>query len=94
MNEGLGEGVSYRARLLLGFKTEILDNSETGPSMVEVESCSQVAEVSKIYFVKIQMLLLICGIWIIRHIILFSELYWEVRYILPVWSDTGGNNDR
>ena len=45
LNQGLGEGVSFRARLLVSLKTEILDAGDTGPSMVEIENCLPVSEV-------------------------------------------------
>ena len=45
LNEGLGEGVSFRGRLLLALKTEILDPSETGPSSVELETALPISEV-------------------------------------------------
>ncbi len=45
LNEGLGEGVSFRARLLIALKTEILSADDTGPSMVEVESTLPIPEV-------------------------------------------------
>ena len=53
LNEGLGEGVSYRARLLIALKTEILNSEDTGPSMVEVEQALPVSEVSKTFFISI-----------------------------------------
>ncbi|XP_076249647.1 otoferlin isoform X2 [Calliopsis andreniformis] len=37
LNTGLGEGISYRARLLIAIRTEITDNVEMTPSEVEVE---------------------------------------------------------
>nr|CAD7590206.1 unnamed protein product [Timema genevievae] len=37
LNTGLGEGVSYRARLLVAIRTEITDNIDLAPSEVEVE---------------------------------------------------------
>ncbi|XP_076179646.1 otoferlin isoform X3 [Ptiloglossa arizonensis] len=37
LNTGLGEGISYRARLLIAIRTEISDNVEMAPSEVEVE---------------------------------------------------------
>ena len=37
LNDGLGEGVSYRGRLLMAVRTDILDNMEGGPATVEVE---------------------------------------------------------
>jgi len=46
LNEGLSEGVSYRGRLQISLKTEIVDNQDGGPSMVEVESTLPVADVS------------------------------------------------
>jgi len=48
LNEGLCEGVSFRGRLLLSLKTEILDNQDIGPSMVELEATVPVAEVSRL----------------------------------------------
>ena len=46
LNQGLGEGVSYRGRLLIALKTEMLDSSDMGPSMVGVETCPPVSDVS------------------------------------------------
>jgi len=46
LNEGLSEGVSFRGRLLVSIKTEILDDREMGPSMVEVEPTVPVADVN------------------------------------------------
>ena len=46
LNEGMGEGVSYRARLLCSLKTELLDPGDTGPAMVEVENAVPVSDVS------------------------------------------------
>ncbi|XP_025988063.1 otoferlin isoform X2 [Solenopsis invicta] len=37
LNTGLGEGISFRARLLIAIRTEITDNVEMAPSEVEVE---------------------------------------------------------
>ncbi|EFN61375.1 Otoferlin [Camponotus floridanus] len=37
LNTGLGEGISYRARLLIAIRTEITDNVEMAPSEIEVE---------------------------------------------------------
>ena len=45
LNEGLGEGVSYRGRILAALKTEILCSDDCGPSMVEVETTLPVSEV-------------------------------------------------
>lgn len=45
LNTGLGEGVSYRARLLIAIRTEITDNIDIVPSEVEVESTFPVVEV-------------------------------------------------
>ena len=46
LNEGMGEGVSFRGRLLVALKTEILDNNDMGPTMVEVEQAIPVSEVN------------------------------------------------
>lgn len=50
LNEGLGEGVSFRARLLLSIAVEILDT--TSPEIisstdVQVESVSNISEVRR-----------------------------------------------
>ncbi|KAL4236528.1 C2 domain [Mactra antiquata] len=37
LNDGLGEGVSYRGRVLMSIKTDILDSMEGGPATVDVE---------------------------------------------------------
>ncbi|XP_053394702.1 otoferlin-like isoform X2 [Mercenaria mercenaria] len=37
LNDGLGEGVSYRGRVLVSIKTDIMDAMEGGPATVEVE---------------------------------------------------------
>ncbi|XP_071147847.1 otoferlin-like isoform X5 [Mytilus edulis] len=45
LNDGLGEGVSYRGRLLISMKTEILENSDSScPASVELESALPVPE--------------------------------------------------
>ncbi|XP_074640585.1 otoferlin-like isoform X2 [Tubulanus polymorphus] len=44
LNQGLGEGVSYRARLLIAFRTEILDNQESGPAQVDIEAALPISE--------------------------------------------------
>ncbi len=46
MNEGMGEGVSYRARVLVAMKTELLDPGDTGPAMVDTETTAPVSEVT------------------------------------------------
>ena len=46
LNEGMGEGVSFRARLLVALKTELLDPNDVGPTMVEIEPTIPVSEVS------------------------------------------------
>jgi len=49
LNEGLGEGVSFRARLLMSLAVEILDttNPEINSSTeVQVEQATSVADVS------------------------------------------------
>lgn len=48
LNEGLGEGVSFRARLLLGLAVEILDTSNpelTSSTEVQVEQATPISEV-------------------------------------------------
>ena len=45
LNEGMGEGISYRARLLIAVKTAILDPEYMGPTSVDVENCAPIAEV-------------------------------------------------
>lgn len=48
LNEGLGEGVSFRARLLLGLAVEILDTSNpeiTSSTEVQVELATPVTDV-------------------------------------------------
>jgi hypothetical protein len=45
LNTGLGEGVSYRARLLVAIRTEITDNIDFAPSEVEVEPTFPINEV-------------------------------------------------
>ena len=44
MNDGLGEGVSYRGRLLIALKTEILDSQESGPAQVDTEVALPISE--------------------------------------------------
>ncbi|KAK9694433.1 FerI (NUC094) domain [Popillia japonica] len=44
LNTGLGEGVSYRARLLIAIRTEITDSIDIGPSEVELEPTVPVNE--------------------------------------------------
>lgn len=49
LNEGLGEGVSFRARLLISIGMEILDTSSTeimSSTDVQVESIQQLSDVS------------------------------------------------
>ena len=45
LNAGLGEGVSYRGRLLIALKTDISDSIDTAPSEVEVEPTQTIHEV-------------------------------------------------
>ncbi|CAK1554752.1 unnamed protein product [Leptosia nina] len=44
LNKGMGEGVSYRARILISIRTEIIDNFETPSSEVEVEPIMPINE--------------------------------------------------
>ncbi|XP_018569831.1 otoferlin-like [Anoplophora glabripennis] len=46
LNAGLGEGVSYRARLLVSIRTEISDNIDLAPAAVELEPTVPVNETS------------------------------------------------
>ncbi|XP_013379026.1 otoferlin isoform X3 [Lingula anatina] len=48
LNLGLGEGVSYRARLLIAIKTEIIDMTDMGPTKVEVEQTAPVSVAGKL----------------------------------------------
>lgn len=45
LNDGLGEGVSYRGRLMISVKTEIIDTEDIGVTLVEVEATPPVSEV-------------------------------------------------
>ena len=45
LNDGLGEGVSYRGRLLIALKTDISDSIDTAPSEVEVMATQSINEV-------------------------------------------------
>uniref|UniRef100_A0AAR5QCF9 C2 domain-containing protein n=2 Tax=Dendroctonus ponderosae TaxID=77166 RepID=A0AAR5QCF9_DENPD len=46
LNTGLGEGVSYRARLLISIRTEITDNIDLSPAAVELEPTTPINEES------------------------------------------------
>ncbi|XP_052752524.1 otoferlin-like isoform X2 [Galleria mellonella] len=46
LNVGMGEGVSYRARILISIRTEILDNMECPASEVQVEPILAITESS------------------------------------------------
>ncbi|CAM1319906.1 FER1L6 (predicted) [Pycnogonum litorale] len=46
LNDGLGEGVSYRGRILLSIRTDILDSFDTIPDEVTVENTKPVNEVT------------------------------------------------
>ncbi|XP_012269850.2 otoferlin isoform X2 [Athalia rosae] len=46
LNTGLGEGISYRGRLLIAIRTEISDNMDMAPSDVEVEPTTPITESS------------------------------------------------
>lgn len=50
MNAGLGEGVSYRARLLIAIRTEITDSVDLSPSAVELEPTFPITEVVSSYY--------------------------------------------
>ncbi|XP_023341787.1 otoferlin, partial [Eurytemora carolleeae] len=49
LNDGIGEGVAYRGRLLIAIKTEISDSIDTAPSEVEVEPTHTINEESSDY---------------------------------------------
>ena len=51
LNDGLGEGVSYRGRLLIALKTDISDSIDTAPSEVEVMPTQTINEVRIIQYV-------------------------------------------
>lgn len=53
LNDGLGEGVSYRGQILIAIKTEISDSIDTAPSEVEVEPTQSINEV-KLLFASLQ----------------------------------------
>merc|ERR1719458_1031580 len=44
LNDGLGEGVSYRGQILIAIKTEISNSIDTAPSEVEVEPTQTINE--------------------------------------------------
>ncbi len=46
LNDGLGEGVSYRGRILVAIKTDISESIDTAPSEVETEATQTINEVS------------------------------------------------
>lgn len=46
LNTGLGEGVSYRARVLVAIRTEITENTELMNSGVDVEPTYPITEVN------------------------------------------------
>ncbi len=45
LNDGFGEGVSYRGRLLIALKTSIIDSDNIIQCTVEAEQCLPLAEV-------------------------------------------------
>lgn len=51
LNTGLGEGVSYRARVLVAIRTEITENTEFMNSGVDVEPTYPITEVKRFCFV-------------------------------------------
>lgn len=52
LNTGLGEGVSYRARLLVAIRTEITENTELMNSGVDVEPTYPITEVRQYFHRK------------------------------------------
>lgn len=53
LNTGLGEGVSYRARVLVAIRTEITENTEFMNSGVEVEPTYPITEVKNYMIIEI-----------------------------------------
>ncbi len=45
LNDGLGEGVSYRGRILIALKTDITDSIDSAPSEVDVAPTATIHEV-------------------------------------------------
>lgn len=45
LNDGIGEGVSYRGRILVALKTDVSDSIDTAPSEVETEQTQTINEV-------------------------------------------------
>ncbi len=57
LNEGLGEGVSFRARLLISITVEILDTSSSeimSSTEVQIEQVSNMSEVRFLPFFEIR----------------------------------------
>ena len=54
LNDGLGEGVSYRGRILIALKTDISDSIDTAPSEVEIEQTQTINEVCVLHNLKTQ----------------------------------------
>lgn len=50
LNDGLGQGVSFRGRLLIAIKMEILESMESGPATVDVENALPISEVKSVSF--------------------------------------------
>ena len=50
LNDGLGEGVSYRGRLLIALKTDLSDSIDTAPSEVENMPTQTINEVSFMHY--------------------------------------------
>lgn len=47
LNDGLGEGVSYRGRMLISLRTEVIESADLGgPATVEVCSALPISDVS------------------------------------------------
>lgn len=46
LNEGLGEGVSYKGRLLMSLKVDVLNEYSSITPGVNIDSCAAVSEVS------------------------------------------------
>lgn len=67
LNTGLGEGVSYRARVLVAIRTEITESTELMNSGVDVEPTYPITEVCQILFKTVTRCAFIKIVPIFRH---------------------------
>jgi len=73
LNTGLGEGVSYRARVLVAIRTEITENTEFMNSGVDVEPTYPITEVRQYMVFKWFIDLYIKMFPIFRHLIVKTK---------------------